>query len=51
MREPGALRPWLQSLSPEERAKVMRTVAYWNVALSLTDGEREVPLASLSVLQ
>ncbi|MER3473930.1 MAG: hypothetical protein C4335_07825 [Armatimonadota bacterium] len=51
MREPSALRPWLGSLSPEERAKVMRTVAYWDVTLSLTDGEREVPLASLSVLQ
>lgn len=51
MREPDAFRPWLESLSPQERAKVVRRVTYWHITLSLTDGERAVPLASLSVLQ
>lgn len=51
MNEPGAFRPWLESLSPQERDKVVRRVTYRHITLSLTDGEHAVMLASLSVLQ
>jgi len=51
MRESGAFRQWLNNLSLEERAKVVKTFPLLQVALILTDGEREIPVARLSVIQ
>ncbi len=51
MLEVGAFRPWLESLSPEERAKVVQKVPIWRTTLGLTDGERLVTLAQVSTVQ
>ncbi len=51
MLEAGAFRPWLESLSPEERAKVVKKSPTLHVTLGLTDGERVVELAFITTLQ
>ncbi|MGC8783992.1 MAG: hypothetical protein ACP5RN_06375 [Armatimonadota bacterium] len=51
MLEVGAFRPWLESLSPEERTKVTQKVPILRITLGLADGERLVTLASLHTTQ
>ncbi|GIV16537.1 MAG: hypothetical protein KatS3mg022_1972 [Armatimonadota bacterium] len=51
MLEVGAFRPWLESLSPEERAKVMQKMPILRITLGLTDGERLVALAQVGTIQ
>lgn len=51
MLEGGAFRPWLESLSAEERAKVVQKVPVLHVTLGLTDGERLTTLASVQTIQ
>ncbi len=51
MREVGAFRPWLENLSPEERAKVVKKVPTLRITLGLTDGERVVELAFITTIQ
>lgn len=47
----GAFRPWLENLSSEERAKVVKTVPTLRITLGLTDGDRVVELAVISTIQ
>lgn len=51
MREVGAFRPWLESLTTEERAKVVKKVPILRVTLGLSDGDRVVTLARISTVQ
>lgn len=51
VRSGDAFRPWLETLSPEERARVVSTSQYLQITFGLTDGERQVMLARLSVIQ
>lgn len=51
MLEAGAFRPWLESLSPEERAKVVKKSSALHITVGLTDGDRTVTLASVTTLQ
>ena len=47
----GAFRPWLESLSPEERAKVVKKGSNLRITLGLTDGDRVLPLAQVTTVQ
>jgi len=51
MREVGAFRPWLENLSPEERAKVVKKVPTLRIMLNLTDGDRVVMLTYVTTIQ
>lgn len=51
VRSGNAFRPWLETLSPEERARFISKVQYLQITFALTDSERQVILARLSVIQ